>query len=391
MNQTIKINASQQLKAIVGKELTDALRDGKSLATALLLPIAFAIMSYLSIHFIADTQSKAKGFAITSDNVKKITPIIQWLSENNIRIINKQEDRSSHKPFIEMQVHDEFDSQFRDQKPAIIELHYDQSNTQAQAQAQTLSRLLMQWSSQNSALRLLARNISPDIAQSLQVKHINTTEQARRETKLIASLPIVIMLMAFVGGVGMAAEMAAGERERQSLESLLINPVPRWIIVVGKWLAAVIISLIIAAFGVGLQFIAISQAPLAELDLRIELGLDKYAMMMVILLPVIGLACALQLFVSFLARSFKDSQSYNSLILMLPMAPGIYLILNTQLANLPLMLVPVLGPQILISDLISNQFPQLLFLITSAATSFIITGLLLALTVKLINRESMIR
>lgn len=390
----MKIN-QQKTVAIIKKELIDALRDSKSLATALLLPIAFALMSYLSIHFIVDTQSQAQGFTIRANTTKNIAPIAQWLQENDIRIsaevkVTKEQIRSD-KALVRLFIPEHFDQQFREQKPATIELHYDQSHTQAQAQAQTLGRLLMQWSAQNSSLRLLARNVSPDIAQSLYIQHVNTTEQARLETKIIASLPIVIMLMAFVGGVGMAAEMAAGERERQSLESLLITPVSRQIITLGKWAAAVVVSFVIALFGVGLQFVAIKFAPLTELGLRLELGWDKYATIMLILLPVIGLACALQLFVSFLARSFKDSQSYNSLILMLPMAPGIYLMLNTQIANLSLMLVPILGPQVLISDLISNQFPKPVFLILSYITSLIMTSILLALTVKLLKRESLIR
>ena len=57
---------------------------------------------------------------------------------------------------------------------------------------------------------------------------VSTTQQ--RAAKLLSVIPLMVLLAAFTGAMQLATDATAGERERGSLEALLVNPVPR-----GAW------------------------------------------------------------------------------------------------------------------------------------------------------------
>jgi sodium transport system permease protein len=373
-----------QLRSVIKKELLDARRDSKSLATALLMPIIF----------VAQTQSESQGFTLPIQGLQQIAPVVDWLEESGITVVEAPEDAKSailNKTWpVIISVPDQFSEQFRAQKRARIDILSDHSDPQAQAKANRIRQLLAQWSAANGALRLIARNISPDLANSLELNAVNVTSEQRLSSKIIGSLPLIIMLIAFVGGVGMSSDMAAGERERKSLEPLLINPVRRDILFLGKWSATVLISFVITCFGLALQFLSVHLAPLAQLGLRIDLNLGVYGLILLILIPVIFLASALQLLVSLFARSFKDSQSYNSLVMLIPMLPGLYVMFNAKPADLGSMFIPLLGPQTLLVDLIAGDPVAPLHLIVSASISLLVAFILGGLGVMQLKRERMI-
>ena len=115
--------------------------------------------------------------------------------------------------------------------------------------------------------------------------------------------------------------------------------------------------------------------------------LNEFVLIVAIVIPFILRASALQLLVSFFARSFKDAQSYNSLIVMLPMVPGLYLTFNSGSAETWQMLVPILGPTALIVDVIGGEPVLLRHAIITSGTSIVTATLFIVLGILLLKRE----
>ena len=127
-------------------------------------------------------------------------------------------------------------------------------------------------------------------------------------------LPYILMITAFMGGMHLAIDTTAGEKERRSLEPLLINPVPRWQIMMGKLLATAIFGmaslvLTLIAFRITLPYL-----PLAALG--VDLGLDVEAMagILLVVAPVALMAAALLTVLATYAKSFREAQSYICLL-----------------------------------------------------------------------------
>lgn len=129
-----------------------------------------------------------------------------------------------------------------------------------------------------------------------------------------AMMSIFTLVAAFVGGMNVAMDTVAGERERQSLLPLLLNPARRIEIVMGKWMG-------VAFFGLAgfLVNVAVSAAVLRTAPL---LWLPALAG----ILPLPLFAAAIQLLISTVCRNAKEAQTYLSMVVFLPMGIGMFLV-----------------------------------------------------------------
>lgn len=380
-----------QYVAILNKELLDAMRDFKSLATALFMPIFFALFSLGSMHFIVSMQQSNDQIILPVQGIENAKPLVDWLTEAGITVIaasgNPEEKILSKTYDVILIIPENFPENFRQQRQATVDLLSDHSSSKTQGKVRKVRQLVNQWSMKIGSIRLLTRNISPTIARPAVINDINVSTDQQVAAKILASFPMFTLLIVFASGIGMASDMTAGERERKSLEPLLINPVPYTYVFFGKWTAAVLVTFCITLFGIGLQILSINVAPLEELGLRLAMGWSQFALIMFIVIPVIFLASALQLLVSLFARSFKDAQSYNSLIVLLPVIPGLYLTFSSGSAEYWQMLVPILGPTALIVDVIGGEPIAIQHAIIAGGTSLVITTLLVFLGILLLKRE----
>lgn len=379
------------LIAIIKKEILDGLRDGKSMSTALLLPIILAFITFGSTHFLVSYQTNSADVTLPVSGAERIVPLIDKLKEAGIKIVAAPDDPEqaiqNQEFYMVLIVPEDFSEQFREQKTASLYLLSDHSRTESQGSVMRIRQLIQNWSLTTAALRLITRNVSPEIVNPINVSEINVTSDQRLASRLLAGLPMFLLMIAFASGIGMISDMASGERERRSLEPLLINPISHSTVFLGKWAAAFVVTFSITIIGIAMQFASINAAPTAELGLRLDMGVGKFFIIVLIIMPVIFFAVALQLFVSFFAKSFKDAQSYNGLIIMLPMLPGLYLSFNSGSAEMWQMWVPLLGPTALFVDAVAGDGINLPFAAVATLVSVLCALISGAAGVALLKRE----
>ena len=381
-----------QIKAVFFKELLDARRDLKSLITALFMPVLFSAMMLGSIVFITHIQDTSHTFSVAIKGHQYAAPLVAFFEEADVSVQPFQGDpkKAIEDKRVDMVlvIPPDFPDKFNQQNVAEFSLFSNHSNTQAQVKARRIKGLIQQWSFTLGSLRMMTRNVDPAILQPVVINDIDTANPQRAAAKLLGGLPLILILIAFVSGIGTSADMAAGEKERKSLEPLLINPITHLRLFIGKWLAGVTVTFAISVFGVGLQFGAIHFAPIAELGLRISLNLGDFFAIFFVLIPLMFMAVALQLLVSFYSKSFKDAQSYNSLVMLLPMAPGIFLIFNTPPLSIGLSAVPLLGPQLIVMSILGNETVTAAHFLVSGLVSCAVAALLAVLCVSHLRKES---
>jgi sodium transport system permease protein len=158
----------------------------------------------------------------------------------------------------------------------------------------------------------------------------------RADAALIGMMSVFTLVAAFVGGMNVAMDTIAGERERHSLLPLLMNPVPRRQIVLGKWLAVGLFSaagLILNLAGFAIVF---GRAGWRLPWLAVAAGI----------LPLALLAASLQLLISTVCRAAKEAQTYLSMLVFLPMGLGLFQVFFPASARGWFALLPVLGQQL---------------------------------------------
>lgn len=244
---------------------------------------------------------------------------------------------------------------WRKGQPVQVELIFDSSQRDAGGSVERVGKLVEGYARAQGAMRLVARGLSPGTAWPvLAARRDQATAQARAAL-MFSILPYFFVFTAFMGGMYLAIDLTAGERERQSLEPLFANPVPRWQILAGK-LAAIgafaTVSLLVSllAFAVVGRFV-----PAEKLGMELDLGPRFAARVLLLMLPLVALLGALQSLVAAFAKSYREAQTYLSLLLLVPAVPSMLLATLPIKAQPWMYAVPLLGQHLGIVRLLRGE------------------------------------
>jgi sodium transport system permease protein len=250
--------------------------------------------------------------------------------------------------------------------------------------------LIDAWGRETAALRLMIRGIDPVLIRPVASGRIDVASNQARAQALLSMIPMLVIMAAFLSGVGIAVDATAGERERKSLEPLLVNPVRRSQFVIGKWLAATLCSIIGLLLVMSGNLFALSKVPLEQLGFSFLIGPREVLGMILVTVPLAFFATSLQIFVGIFAKSFKDAQVYISLMSFLPMLPYFYNITNTTGRELWMSLVPMLGQNMLLTDVLSGRPPALADIALAVVALLAWSFVFVALASSLLKRERII-
>jgi sodium transport system permease protein len=285
---------------------------------------------------------------------------------------------------------DDFIKKFRASQPALVKLVSDGSRTGSRPKVQRVRGLLSRYSSQIGTLRLISRGVSPAIATAVQVEDVEVSSAQQRAATILNFLPMFIIMAAFAGGMQIATDSTAGERERGSLEALLVNPAPRGAIAAGKWLAATTMSLVSICVTMALCVAMMRYIPLQELGMRFRLGTPEVLGMFAAAWPLCPLAAALQMSVSTFARSFKEAQSYMGFLMIIPVFPTLINTMNPITSKVWMYAIPMFSQSVGLSDVLGGKAPAPMQLALAAVVTVATAMLLTRFTTSLLHREKII-
>ena len=285
---------------------------------------------------------------------------------------------------------EDFGAHFRSGEPAALTLVVDRSNTAAAKDIQRVQVLLLSWSQRLGALRLFARGVDPGVAQPMTISELDVATPAQRAAQLLTMIPLFLMMAAFVGGMNLVIDVTAGERERGSLEPLLLTSASRLSIVLGKWAAAVVASIAIVALCLAGFAVALLVAPLDSLGVPFRLTWGRIGAMFAILTPLTFVGAALQMLVATFAHSFKEAQTYLSLFNLAPTLPAVIVLLNPFDSALWMSAVPVLSQQMLVLDVVKLTPLAPASMALTWLTSVAYSAVALLVVERLFHKESII-
>lgn len=274
---------------------------------------------------------------------------------------------------------------------AKVQLVFDSTRQSAMVDINRAQNLLEGYGNYIGLLRLSLRGISPEVMRAVQVEEVDTATPQSQALIFLSMLPYFIIFAIFNGASPVITDATAGERERGSLEPLLINPLPRGWIAIGKMLSAMpfaIVNLIITLAG----FAAIFRfLPMEEL-LGIQIGLDMGTLLAVFLicLPIVFLACAIQTLIASFAKTTKEAGTYLPFIGLIPSLPGLALAFLPVKPELWTMLIPTFGQQVLINQFLRSEPISGVNILVSAVLTIVLSAAVTYVAIKLYEGERII-
>jgi len=361
------------------KEVRENLRDRRTVLNTLLTgPLLAPVIFVLIINgVIARELDKAeKPLPVPVVGASQAPNLIAFLKQHNVVI--KDAPADAERAVREMdadlvlRIPDTYAESWNKGESAQVELIYDASQRDAQGSVARLRAVLDGYAQGNGAMRLLARGISPAVVRPLVVAERDQSTAQTRSGTLFAMLPYFFILGAFVGGMALAIDTTAGERERQSLEPLLVNPVPRGQILAGKLAATSAFALTSVLLGI-IAFSVVGRfLPTEKLGMALSIGPHFAFTTMLVMLPLVALIATLQTLAAAFAKSFREAQTYLSLLMFVPAVPTMLLSLFPIKTQTWMYAVPLMGQQVTITrlmrgDVVTMQQLGLCFACTAAA------------------------
>jgi sodium transport system permease protein len=376
------------------KELLDSFRDRRSLFSLFLFPLIGPLLVSLILTEAVNQNSNSDKLRLAVRGRENAPGLIAFLERQRIEIVPAPADslRSIRENTFDciLEIPPSYPSQFKQAKSVSIRLISDNSRNESQATVRTVQSLVQHYSQTVGSLRLLAHGVNPALARPIRLHQVDTSTERSRAAIFLNLIPMFVLLAAFIGGMYTATDTTAGERERGSLEALLITPAKRSQLVIGKWLAATFFGSLTVLFTLGLTLFALSRVPLKQLGMAFTLGPTDAGLIALAVLPICFFTAALQMLVASFARSFKEAQTYLSLTIFAPMLPGLLTTLSPLKSEMWMSFVPLLGQQVIISDIIRGESAEpLRFLISTSVALAAALGLIF-FTHRLFGREKIL-
>jgi len=385
---------------VFAKEFRENLRERRTLFTALVLgpllgPLLFAGLLALQIQRSAEAGDRPLTLAVAHG--ERAPNLLQFLAEAGVTVQAVDLEADAARAAVQAHRHDRvlgvsaaFAAHLGAGAPAALQLYSDASDSAAAADTERVRAILGAYAARIGRLRVLARGVDAEILSPVALQDIDVSTPATRSVTVLGTLSYLILLTMLMGGMYLAIDATAGERERGSLEPLLTVPVPRAQLILGKILATcaymiLSLTLTVAAFALLLRFTG-----LERFGMSINLGPSVALRVILYCLPLVPLAAALMTIVAAYTRTYREAQSYLGVVLLVPTLPLVFAGALGLRPKLSLMALPSLSQHFLISSLLRDEPLPGSYLALSVGATLLLGALLILVAARLYRREALL-
>lgn len=389
------MNSLHTLWTVMVKELLEIFRDKKILVNGLLLsPLLFPIL-ILGMGSLVENRVRTQlqsALELPVINAEIAPNLVAYLATQNIKIEEAPADpdrmiREQERDVI-LRIDPAFAEDWRGSRAATVEILYDSSRQDSQIPLRRVQSALEGYSRQAGALRLLMRGIDPNLQTAIRISQRDLATPEARRGMLLAFLPYLLILSAFLGGAYLVIDATAGERERQSLEPLLATAAGRGAIMSGKIAAACafgMLGLLLTLLSFKLSFAFVGSGPLKGVDV----SMWAVGKLLLILLPMVLLGTTLLTLISASVKTVKEAQSYMAFLMLLPILPTIILMVNPVKNQLWMFATPFLAQNQLTLMVLRQESISMQQWGVYLLTGFGLGALLWLIAARLYHRESL--
>jgi sodium transport system permease protein len=345
---------------VLRKELAETMRDRRALSLLLLFVLMYPLLVGLMLQRQIDraTKPEREGVELAVIGSEQAPTLMNQLRQRNVNItelepmgeddINALLRRQTVTAVLRLTP--EFAENYHAMRPARVELWFD-SASDSSRKLDEVEYVLRDYSRNIASARLLAHGVSPANLNPVLVQRYDTGTSASRSANTISTMLGIFFIPAFMFCMSTAVDSTAGERERRSLEVLMAQPVRPADLIIGKWLAASLLSIVGITLELAIAHGILKWLPLEELGLSWRLGWRDLAMVCLASATLSLFAAALEIALAINARSFKEAQTLVSFTMIVPLVPVILVPMMNLTNSWWMYMVPVLSNQTLLREL----------------------------------------
>ena len=346
------------LTGVVIKEALDALRDRRSLVAALTYVVAAPLALALALTVTARDSETDAPIAVAVSGAERSPALVRQLGETlDITMTDHavaELVRAGRVP-VAIAIDADYGDQLDAGRTGVVRVIHDRGSAQSRAALPRVLRILSSHTRRIVDARLITRGIAPQVIRAIEVQELDLSTPLSRAAPALATLPVFLILAAFVTGMNLAIDVTAGERERRSLEALLVSPASPRAIVIGKWLVTASLAVVGVVATLAMARAVLHVDRIRALHIPFDLPWSVVGALLAVLLPLALAVPAIQMFIAMFCRSYKEGQTYLSLLLFAPMIPGFLFAFDAVAASPWMTWTPLLSQQLAVAALIEGE------------------------------------
>ena len=382
------------------KEFLENLRDRRTLISALLFgplfgPLLFGAMVSRMLHQTVLESDEPLQIAIAGG--ERAPNLERYLESQGVKLGTAPLSEGGARAAVRdgsaavvLIVPTDYAERFAAAQPAPLLLVADSSDSQNRKSADRVRRLLANYSGALAQQRLQLRGVSPLLALPIAVNEVDVATPAGRAVVVLGFMTYFVLFAVLMGGLYLAIDATAGERERGSLEALLSLPVPRAALVGGKILATCAYMCLSLAISLTAFVCVFRFVPLERLGMSANLGAGTALAFFGICLPFVPLGATLMTLVASFTRTYREAQTYLTSVLLVPTLPIAFASIYSLKTERSLMLIPSLSQHLLMTSILRDDPIEPTDIVVSAASALGLALLLFILTARHWRRETML-
>lgn len=304
------------------KELTDALRDRRTLLMVVLSSVAIGPVILVALSaLIAGMEQRAEAREVYAVGMAQAPTLRNHLERQGYSI--KEAPADHELQLVSRRFGDpvllipkDFERDLAQGTMPVVEVVSASANQRAQGSVGRITQLLQGFNREQAGLRLAFRGVAPSLLQPMQIEERDLADPRARAAQLTGMLPFFVLMAVLYGALNAALDTTAGERERGSLEPLLMNPAPRAALVLGKWGAVASVGMLIAVLS-SFSFLPAQWLLRSEtLAAMFQYGMREAMLFLALLLPLAAALSALLMAVAIRCKTFKEAQANSTVVIL---------------------------------------------------------------------------
>jgi sodium transport system permease protein len=384
---------------VASKEILSTLRDQRAILSNLIIPLIVLPVIMLGLPLVLGGLFQHEQTTVTPLGVAglaNVPPELAGLLKAQHVSLQPVSDPEAAvrdgKVAVAIAVPAGFEAKVASGQGADLTLYSKHGNVKSELNASKIQQAVSAYTHRLVSARLKAAGLDPGILEPVHVRTVDASSAAEKSSGQLSWLiPFFIAIWTLTGGQMTAIDATAGEKERGTLEALLVTPIRRSEVVVGKFLATLTFGLSAAVMAIVGYVVGgailhsvfrprlLGQAGgmVQVMGGSLDISLPSVLLLFASALLLAGTVAALLLSITLFARSFKEAQSYIAPLSFLLILPAVGLQFKDLLGfGSGVYLVPIFNALVLMDDIVKGTATAHAVLTTWLTLLLVITVLL---------------
>lgn len=374
------------------KEMRDLFRDHKTWLGTFLIPLVLVPFVFFLM---------GSSYSSQEQEARAHIPIAVYGSSEWLKQLESIPGVSFHQPADPDQalqagqlraivrIPDRFDELLEAGGTAQLRVEYDITNQKSVYARDVIEERVLAYSKQIAAERLQAAGLSETAIEPIEAVYEQVASEERLSGGMLAGIiPLMLVVSLASGGIAIANDLIAGERERGTLEALMSAPISANQLLTAKLLTVMVMSCTSAAASLVSLTLILSFGPIEAPGLTLSLFTPMTVLVLILtLLLLAAFFAGLEMMLSMRAKSVKEGQTYMSAVIFLAMIPS-YMLVPIHPVDIPQQyyMIPVFNGVSLVKEVFYGKVDPMHALI-GLGTSLLYVVLIIVWTARLFRRE----